>query len=201
VRFTISRRPPRRRHAAHGVGRVALVGLVTLLTVVSSPEPASAYWDGWYKGSAYFYAFDGLYERYESGQGNSQWIGNDFPDPSEGIDCSGYVDKVIALEDWTWPDQYYHSYSTWDWTGGLVAHSWQADTYNVVDPWAWLTTWVYDTPGIGDHMGVFQADNYNGSWLVFEARGYNYGVVSNTRYLSDLISWGYSRWSRENWDG
>ena len=181
-----------------------LIALVSVTTaVVAAPERSGAYEDTWCTGNAYFYAWDGLWERYVYGGG--MWDPNDYWDDYEGVDCSGYVNKVFALEDWTWPTDYYHPYSTYSWYMGLVGHSWYVDPWTVVDPWAWMTTWVYrdDFNGNapGKHMGVFQADNGDGSWVVFEARGSSYGVVINNRWISDLLYWGYSRWSRENWDG
>ena len=166
---------------------------------IQTEKPAAAYSDVWTKSDAYWYADGGLWERYVLGGGT--FIDNNYWDSNEGIDCSGYVDKVFALEDWTWPTDYYHPYSTWDWAAG-VPHSQWADRWVVTSPDAFMTTFVYNyDPSNLHHMGIIQGVVADGSFTTLEALGAASGVVPNTRWLSDLLNLGYVRVTRENWTG
>ena len=71
------------------------IALAVLLgTTTSLGHSAYGYDVTWTKAKALDYAGDGLYERYVFGRG--QFRNNNTWDSDEGLDCSGYVAKVVG---------------------------------------------------------------------------------------------------------
>ena len=172
---------------------------VTLVLVVLSVfgaigGRADAYSTTWTKAQALDYAGDGLYERYEYGR--AQFRNNDTWDSDEGIDCSGYVAKVWAVDRYTYPMTNYHPYGTYHFYNGFPYEVFKDRTTAQL-----LNAWTYrvSAGGPSDHMGLFISKNSNGTWKVYEAKGASYGVIASNKSITTLISYNYKRSDRKDW--
>jgi hypothetical protein len=171
-----------------------LVGLV-IMSTISMTVPAQAFDSDWTRDpQGWNYARDGVNERYVFG--GSTFRNNDKWDNDEGADCSGYAAKVWAVDRYTYPMTVYHPYSTANYYNGF-----QYSVFKSNSSARLLNTWTYraNNGGPGDHMGLFRTQTADGSWTTYEARGASYGIVVNTRTLSQLISWNYKRSDRSVW--
>ena len=176
------------------LGHAAVIVAIAVTTVIGPARGADAYSTTWTKSQALNYAGDGLWERYVFG--GAKFRNNNYWDSDEGIDCSGYVAKVWAVDRYTYPMTFYHPYSTYNFYYGFPYEVFKDRSRGQL-----LNAWTYrsGSGGPGDHMGLFISQNSNGSWQMYEARGSSYGVVVTNRYISTLINWNYRRTDRRDW--
>jgi hypothetical protein len=172
----------------------ALIAASFFVSAMATTQPARAYSTSWTKAQALDYAGDALYERYV--YGGAKFRNNNYWDSDEGLDCSGYVAKVWAVDRYTYPMTFYHPYSTYNFYYGFPYGVFKDRTTAQL-----LNAWVYraSTGGPSDHMGLFISRNSDGTWRVYEARGASYGVIAANRSISTLISYNYRRTDRKNW--
>jgi hypothetical protein len=175
--------------------RTITVCLLLIAVLLSSAAPVQAAYEPRYtRLQAYKYASDGVHERYVFG--GSKFRNNNRWDSDEGIDCSGYAAKVWAVKTYHSPMYAYHPYSTKSFYDGIGYGRFKDRRY----PY-FMRIWVYrkSAGGPGNHMGLFDKRNADGTWMTFEARGAAYGVVYIRRSLSTLISWKYKLVERKDW--
>jgi hypothetical protein len=169
------------------IGLVLFAGMT-----VGSTRPAAAYSTAWTKAQALDYAGDGLYERYVFG--GAKFRNNNTWDSDEGLDCSGYVAKVWAVDRYTYPMTFYHPYSTTSFYNGFPY-----GVFKDRNTAQLLNAWVYKRSDGSGHMGLFISKNSNGTWKAYEAKGASYGVVVSNQSISTLINRNYRRTDRKDW--
>ncbi len=174
--------------------KVIAASVIALVIAPLLATPAAAYSTTWSRGQALSYASAGLKERYV--YGGSTFRNNDRWDSDEGADCSGYAAKVWAVEHYTSSMTVYHPYSTASFYNGFSYEVFKDRRYPF-----YMRAWVYRSSagGPGNHMGLFDQSNTDGTWTTLEARGASYGIVRYRRSLSTLISWNYKQTDRKNW--
>jgi hypothetical protein len=168
-----------------GLGAALLLGVV---------RPAAAYDPGWTRSQAGSYAWYGVKERYVLGLG--KFRDNDAWDSDEGEDCSGYVAKNWAIDQYTLPMSNYHPYDTLAFYKGIPY-----EVFLDRRSGSYLSAWTYraEYGGPGNHMGHFRLQNSDGTWTTYEAKGKDFGIIIGTRSISTLISWNYRRSDRRDW--
>ena len=176
------------------LSHLVLVALLSTMLVIGGSRHASAYDVTWTKAKALDYAGDGLYEKYV--YGGAQFRNNNTWDSDEGIDCSGYVAKVWAVDRYTYPMTFYHPYNTGSFYNGFAYEVFKDRTTAQL-----LNAWTYrvSSGGPSDHMGLFISKNTDGTWKAYEAKGSAYGVIVSKKSISTLISYNYRRTDRRDW--
>jgi PKD repeat protein len=175
--------------------RLSLAIAVCLITT------ANAYDAGWTRTDCSTYSYNGLYERYVYAA-NLGWINNNkWDDPAiEGVDCSAYVSRCLALPDYVAENQKAgYPYSTYQLFNGVDN---TVRIYSIYDlqPWdLWVWRAEYGGPSPG-HAGLFK--QFSGSYIVTrEAVNESTGVVERNRRIQDMIDWGSRYYRRANWAG
>ena len=163
----------------------------------------SAYDPGWTKKHCAAYSFHGLYETYHYG-GDRGWIDNDCEDgyPTEGVDCSAYVPRCLALPGFVAEGcEGGHPYSTASLYPGIantVAVS-GIDALEAWDFWVWREE--HGGPSAG-HTGLFE--EFNESYVISrEAQSHQTGfdILKTSRSKQALVDYGCAFWRRKDWGG
>lgn len=179
--------------------KLTLLTAIALTCLIFSAE--GAYDSTWTRTDCANYSYHGLYERYVYA-GNNGWINNnvwDSPDV-EGVDCSSYVSRCLALPEYVAEGQRAgYPYSTYELFNG-VDHTVRIYSIYDLEPWDfWVWQAAYGGPSPG-HTGLFK--EFNGSYIVTrEAVNETSGIVERNRRIQDMIDWGCRYYRRENWTG
>ena len=172
---------------------------LTIFMLTCLITPAWAYDAGWTRSDCSTYSYHGLYERYVYA-GNMGWIDNNIWDSSdiEGVDCSAYVSRCLALPDYVAEGQKAgYPYSTYELFFGVDHTVRISSIYDLQawDLWVWRSDYGGPTSG---HTGLFK--QFSGSYIVTrEAANESSGIVERNRRISDMIDWGCRYYRRENW--
>ena len=191
-------------------GSLVILGILAIF-VLGSGLKSAAYDPNWTKSQCDNYSLHGLKETYYSGTGGDRgWVDNDYEDgyPAEGVDCSAYVARCLALPDYvaegTARSQPYNTLSFYC---GLAPNLLQvSDVYNLEqwDIWVWRD--LKDDPcnqniGTG-HMGLFK--EYDGSYIITrEAQDHQAGddILEKWRSKASLIDHDTKFLRRKDWGG
>ncbi|MBI5382786.1 MAG: discoidin domain-containing protein [Opitutae bacterium] len=175
--------------------------LAAALSLLAVAAPIHAAYDANYtKGQAGIYSFHGLYELYDFG-GDLGWVNDDTEGSAsvEGVDCSAYVARVLALPSYT--AEFVsagHPYGTVHFYPGV------ANTVRVYDsssaPFD-LWVWRADSGGPSEgHTGIVRA-KATSTITTREAQSHQsgYDILPVTRSRQTLIDWNTRYWRRANW--
>src|SRR5687768_1260737 len=174
------------------IASLAGMALILLGTI------ANAYDANYKKSQADAYSLHGLSERYVFG-GDKGWIDNNVWDASttEGVDCSSYVPRCLAIPNFVGEHTAYtHPYNT-DMFYARTVPNVSSTTLSSLAQWDF---WVYRSAsgGPGNHMGLMRTMDASNIYTR-EARGTDYGVVAVTRSKASLTDWNTRYGRRNNW--
>jgi hypothetical protein len=167
---------------------------------------SAAYDPNWTKAQCDAYSYHGLYETYYSGTGGDRgWIDNDIEDgyPTEGVDCSAYVARCLALPSYVAEGTARSQpYSTANFYPGVL-NTVQVGSVDSLQQWD-LWVWRADSGGPGDpgtgHMGLFK--EYSGSYIITrEAQDHQagYDILEKSRSKQNLVDYNTRFWRRKDW--
>jgi hypothetical protein len=179
------------------LNRRTATGLAAVIFAASA-SLCVAYDANYKKSQCDAYSYHGLNERYVFG-GDKGWIDNNVWDSTttEGVDCSSYVPRCLAIPSFVGEHTAYtHPYNT-DMFYARTVPNVTSTTQAGLLQWDF---WVYReaSGGPGNHMGLVHSTT-SSSIVTREARGTDYGVVVVTRSKQSLTDWNTRYGKRNNW--
>ncbi|MBI5381194.1 MAG: discoidin domain-containing protein [Opitutae bacterium] len=173
----------------------ASLGLLAL-----AAQTHAAYDPNYTKGQAGVYSFHGLYELYDFG-GDLGWINDDSEGSAsvEGVDCSSYVARVLALPSYT-PEfvASTHPLGTVHFYPGVANTVQVSDSTSApFDLWVWRASAGGPSEG---HTGIIRA-KATSTITTREAQSHQsgYDILPVTRNRQTLIDYNTRYWRRANW--